>query len=79
MKNTRTGEALDYAIGIGIMPAIDEPEALAKKLPKQCKMVLLRYYNDIVRYYNDIEYDGGEKFEDYIREKIRPYFGLSEY
>jgi len=72
MKNTRTGEALDYAISIGIMPAIDEPEALAKKLPKQCKMVLLRYYNDI-------EYDGGEKFEDYIREKIRPYFGLSEY
>jgi len=72
MKNTRSGEALDYAIGMGIMPAIDEPETLAKKLPRQFKMVLLRYYNDI-------EYDGGERFEDYIREKIMPYFGISEY
>jgi len=33
----------------------------------------------LLRYYNDIEYDGGERFEDYIREKIMPYFGISEY
>jgi len=74
MKNTRTGEALDYAIGMGIIPPIDDPEVLAKKLPRQRKMVLLRYYNDIELF----TYEGRERFENYIREKIMPYFSLKE-